>query len=294
LIINLQAGTVMTLNHLKRKLLSLIFTALLTNISFAGETITEVIPLFNRPASEVIPLISPLLEDTDRVIADGSNLIVKSAPERLGELIMLIDKLDAPLNNLLITVIQSRRATARELNAAARANLKLPRNNQLKPGTGITGHYYQTNDQNANESTQTIRVLEGNPAHISIGNSYPIQNFQIYNSGYGYGYPAVSTATEFIDATTGFTVTPRLIEQNPSLEKQQVILEILPWSENVNTNGQIETRNAQSTIKINLGEWVELAGSDENSRSNINGNRVIIRQTNQNRVHILVKVDKAD
>ncbi len=279
---------------MKRKLLSLIFITLLTNISFAAETMIEVIPLFNRPASEVIPLISPLLEDTDRVIADGSNLIVKSAPERLGELIMLIDKLDAPLNNLIITVIQSRHATARELNAAARVNLKLPRNNQLKPSAGITGHYYQTNDQNSNESTQTIRTLEGNPAHISVGNSYPIQNVQIYNSGYGYGYPAVSTATEFIDATTGFAVTPRLIEQNPSLEKQQVILEVSPWSENVNTNGQIETRNAQSTIKINLGEWVELGGSDENSRSSTNGNLATIRQTNQNRVHILVKVDKAD
>ena len=253
---------------------------------------TEVIPLFNRPASEVIPLISPLLEDTDRVIADGSNLIVKSAPERLGELIMLIDKLDAPLNNLIITVIQSRHATARELNAAARVNLRLPRNNQLKPSAGITGHYYQTNDQNSNESTQIIRTLEGNPAHISVGNSYPIQNVQIYNSG--YGYPAVSTTTEFIDATTGFAVTPRLIEKNPSLETQQVILDVSPWSENVSTNGQIETRNAQSTIKINLGEWVELGGSDENSRSSTNGNRATIRQTNQNRVHILVKVDKAD
>jgi hypothetical protein len=209
---------------------------------------------------------------------------------------MLIDKLDAPLNNLIITVIQSRHATARELNAAARVNLKLPRNNQLKPGAGITGHYYQTNDQNSNESTQIIRTLEGNPAHISVGNSYPIQNVQIYNSGYGYGYgyPAVSTTTEFIDATTGFAVTPRLIEKNPGLETQQVILEVSPWSENVTTNGQIETRNAQSTIKINLGEWVELGGSDENTRSSTNGNLATIRQTNQNRVHILVKVDKAD
>ena len=60
------------------------------------------------------------------------------------------------------------------------------------------------------------------------------------------------------------------------------------------TNGQIETRNAQSTIKINLGEWVELGGSDENIRRSTNGNRAILRQTNQNRVHILVKVDKAD
>ena len=164
---------------MKRKLLSLIFIALLNNISFAAETVIEVIPIFNRPASEILPLLSPLLEDTDRVIADGSNLLVKTRPERLGEIIMLIDKLDTPLNNLIITVIQSRHTTAEELNAAARANLKLTRNNRLKSSGRITGHYYQTDDQNANESTQTIRTLEGNTAHITTGNTYPMQNVQI-------------------------------------------------------------------------------------------------------------------
>jgi len=277
---------------LKRKLLLLIFITLFNNISFAAETISEVIPLFNRPASEILPLLSPLLEDTDRVIADGSNLIVKSAPERLGELIMLIDKLDTPLNNLIITVIQSRHNTAEELNAAARVNLNLSRNNRLKSSARITGHYYQTDDQNSNESTQTIKTLEGNTAHITVGKTYPIQNVQIYNSG--YGYPSFSTTTEFIDAATGFAVTPRVIEQNPSLPKQQVILDVSPWSEKVNTRGQLETRNAQSTIKINLGEWVELGGSDENSHSSTNRNLATIRQTNQNKLHILVKVDKAD
>ncbi len=277
---------------LKRKLLSIIIITLLNNISFAAETITEVIPLFNRPASEMLPLLSPLLEGADRVIADGSNLIVKTAPERLGELIMLIDKLDTPLNNLIITVIQSRQATAEKLNAAARANLNLSRNSRLKSSARMTGHYYQTDDQSSNENTQTIRTLEGNTAHITVGKTYPIQNVQTYN--FGYGFPAVSTSTEFIDTTTGFAVTPRLVEQNPSLEKQQVILDVSPWSEKMNTIGQIETRNAQSTIKMNLGEWVELGGSDENSHSSTNGNLATIRQTNQNKLRILVKVDKAD
>jgi type II secretory pathway component GspD/PulD (secretin) len=136
--------------------------------------------------------------------------------------------------------------------------------------------------------------LEGNAAHITVGKTYPIQNVEIYNSGYGYGYPAVSTSTEFIDTSTGFAVTPRLVEKNPSLPKQQVILEVSPWSEKVNTRGQLETRDAQSTIKINLGEWVELGGGDENSHSSTNGTLATIRQTNQNKLHILVKVDKAD
>jgi len=270
---------------LKRKLLSIIFITLLSNSLFAAETIIEVIPLFSRSASEILPLLSPLLEDTDRVIANGSSLLVKTTPERLADIIMFIDKLDTPQNNLIITVIQSRHTTAEELNTAARVNLNLPHNDPLRPGGRITGHYYQTEDQNSSESTQTIRTLEGNAAHIAVGKTYPIQNVQIYNSG--YGYPAVSTTTGLMNATTGFAVTPRLAEQ-------QVILDVSPWSETVNTRGQLETRNAQSTIKMNLGEWMELGGIDENSHSSANGNLSTIRQTNPNRLHILVKVDKAD
>ena len=277
---------------MKTKLLSFIFAILLNKISFAAETAIDVIPIFNRPASDIPALLSPMLEDTDRVIADGSNLLVKTRPERLGEIIMLINKLDTPLNNLIITVIQSRHTTAEELNATARVNLNLQRNGRLKSSGRISGNYYQTEDKSSDESTQTIRTLEGNPAHITVGKTYPIQNVQIYNSG--FGYPTVSTSTEFIDATTGFAVTPRLVEKNPGLGEQQVILDVSPWSDNLNRQGELETRNAQSTIKVNLGEWVELGASNENSHGSTNGNLATVRQTNQNKMHVLVKVDKAD
>jgi type II secretory pathway component GspD/PulD (secretin) len=272
---------------LKRKLLPLILITLLNNISFAAETIIEVIPVNNRPASEIQPLISPMLENTDRVIADGSNLIVKTTPDRLNEIKKFINNLDSRLNNLIITVIQSKHTTADELNAAARVNLNIPIDDMSKSSGRITGHYYQTDDRNSNESTQTIRTLEGNTAHITVGKTYPIQNVQIYNFGYGYGYPAVSTATEFINATTGFAVTSRLAGQ-------QALLDVSPWSDKANARGQLETQGAQSTIKINLGEWVELGGIDETSQNSTNGNLATIRQTRENRLRILVKVDKAD
>jgi type II secretory pathway component GspD/PulD (secretin) len=258
---------------------------LLHSISFAAETMTEVITLFNRPASEILPLLNPLLEDTDRVIADGSNLIVKSAPERLGEIILLIDKLDAPINNLLITVMHSRHVTARELNAATR----LSRNGRLKPGAGITGHHYQTNDQDSSESTQTIRIMEGKTAYIAVGKSYPTENIQTYNSG--YFFPNVFPTTEYIDTTTSFEVTPRLIGQNPSSDKQQVILDVSPAASQLNTRGEIQNQNLQTTIKINLGEWVELGESDQNN--NIIQNATI-RRTNKSKSHTLIKVEKAN
>ena len=270
---------------MKSKFLSLILIILLSNISFAAETIIEVIPVYNRPASEIQPLINPMLENTDRVIADGSNLIVKTTPDRLNAIKKFINNLDTRPNNLIITVIQSRHTSAEELNAAARVNLNIPVDDLSKSGGRITGHYGQTQNQSANESTQTIRTLEGNTAYIKAGNAYPIQNVQIYNSG--YGYPTVSSSTEFIDATTGFAVTPRLAGQ-------QAILDVSPWSDNANARGQIDTQSAQSTLKVNLGEWVELGGIDETSQNSTNGNLANTRQTGENRLRILVKVDKAD
>jgi type II secretory pathway component GspD/PulD (secretin) len=270
---------------LKSKILSLIFIILLSNISFAAGTIIEIIPVYNRPASEIQPLINPMLENTESVIADGSNLIVKTTPDRLNEIKKLINNLDTRLNNLIITVIQSRRTTAEQLNAAARVNLNIPIDGFSKFSGRISGYYGQTQNQSENESTQTIRTLEGSTAYIKAGNIYPIQSIQIYNSG--YGYPAVSSSTQLIEATTGFAVTPRLAGQ-------QAILDVSPWSDKANARGQLKTQNAQSIIRVNLGEWVELGGIDETSQNSTNGNLSNNRQTSENRLHILVKVDKAD
>jgi hypothetical protein len=256
-----------------------------STISSAEETILEVISLSNRPASEIQPLLSPLLEITDQVIADGSNLIVRTTPERLAEIKTIISKLDARQSNLIITVIQSSQTTADELNAVARVQLNIPVDDLSKSGGRINGHVYQTQDNHGNENIQTIRTMEGNTAYIKAGSTYPIQNVQIYNSG--YGYPSVSTTNEIIEATTGFAVTPRLAGR-------QVILDVSPWSDKINRRGQIQTHDAQSTITINLGEWVELGGIGENSNSSTNRTLSTIRQTSKNQLHILVKVDQVD
>jgi type II secretory pathway component GspD/PulD (secretin) len=269
---------------LKIKLLLLTFIILLNKISFAAETIIEIIPINNRPASEIQPLINPMLENTDRVIADGYNLIVKTTPDRLNAIKNFINTLDTRLHNLVITVIQSRQTSAEQLNAAARVKLNAPIDD-LSKSSGITGYSGQSQNQNANENIQTIRTLEGNTAYIKAGNTYPIQNVQIYNSG--YGYPAVSTSTQLIDATTGFAVTPRLAGQ-------QAILDVSPWSDKANAQGQLEIQSAQSTLKFNLGEWVELGGIDESSQNSAIGNLANNMQTSETRLRILVKVDKAD
>jgi hypothetical protein len=62
----------------------------------------------------------------------------------------------------------------------------------------------------------------------------------------------------------------------------------------MNKRGQIQTQDAQSTIRMNLGEWVELGGIGENSDSSTTGNFSTTRQSSRNQLHILVKVDQVD
>ncbi len=261
-----------------KKLLALIFISLLNSSALADDTVIEVIPLTNRPAFEILPLLGPLLGNTAQLIDNGSNLLVKTTPDRLAEIKSIVKQLDVRQSNLVITVMQSRQTNADELNAAARAQLNVPIDNPSRSGGRVIGHLYQTQAKDADESTQTIRTMEGVPAHIKAGNVYPRQ----YSSTYGY-----ATATEHTEATTGFAVVPRLAGQ-------QVILSVSPWSDKMNGRGQIETQNAQSTIRINLGEWVELGGVGENTSSSSNGALVNTRQTGDSQMHILVKVDRAD
>ena len=270
---------------LKRLLILLVFKILLNCCAYAESNIIEVIPLVNRPASEIQPLLEPLLENTDRAIADGSNLLVKTSPARLAKIKSFIAKLDTHPNDLIITVLQSRQATADELNMQIRPQINVPGTDLSKSTGNVSGYTYQTQDRNDLDHKQTLRTQEGKPAYIKAGNTFPIQNYQSYSSGYGYS--GASSSTEYVEASTGFSVTP-------TLSGQQVTLEIAPWSENFETRSRIQTQEAQATVTVNLGEWIEIGAVNESKESS--GNRALARswQTHENKLHILIKAEKAE
>jgi hypothetical protein len=204
--------------------------------------------------------------------------LVKTAPDRLAEIKAIVSQLDVRQSNLVITVIQSNQSTADELNAAARVQLSGSADDSFRSGGRVIGHLYQTQDKNADKNIQTVRTMEGVAAHIKTGNIYPGQ----YSSSYGY-----ATAAEPIEATTGFEVIPRLAGQ-------QVVLSVSPWSDKMNGRGQLEVQNAQSTLRVNLGKWVEIGGVGESSNSSSNSAFVNTRQTDGRQMHILVKVDRVN
>ena len=255
----------------------------LSSLSSANETVMEVIPLHNRPASELIPLIGPLLEGSEHIIDNGSNLIVKASPARLEEIKLFITKLDTNLSNLSITVMQSKTTTAEELNAAANIRLHIPLDHPSNLSGIIRGRYANTADLDSNNTTQVIRTLEGQAAYIKTGKIHPVHDYTV--SGWGYRYPAISSNTQFIEATTGFEITPRLTGH-------QVTMKVSPWSDKMNNQGDIETQSASTTLRANLGEWVEIGNISESSQASNTGYLYHSYSTENTKIHILIKVEK--
>ena len=267
-------------------LLLILLLSLNSTLILADASVMEIIQLQNRTSEDISVVIAPLLEPQDRVIANGNTLIVKTTPARLKTLQQLINKLDTPIQNLIITVIQDQHMTAEALNA--RANIQVQgqhtSNSAIIRGR-INGHFNQSRGQSNINNNQTVRTIEGRPAHIEVGKVQPIRRKSTYHSP--YGYHETTTTTDFIKATTGFAVTPRLAGSH------QVILDVAPWSDRFNKYGAIETQGAQTTVRVNLGEWVEIGSISEDSYTQRNGFLSHSSRNQSNNLHILIKVDKA-
>ncbi len=262
---------------------SIIFTLFLF-FSTVSQAVMEIITVNNRPASEVKTLLAPLLQPEDVVVANGANLIIRTSPERLIEIQEIISTLDTPLENLIITVVQGRNISADEFNAAANFKAHVSTRDSYRNPVQINARLRQTKNNTITDNTQTLRTLDGQPAYIKVGNVNPVQNIQYHPSA--YGYPAISTHTQYIETSTGFAVTPRLTGNN------RVILNISPWSDQMSNNRQISTQGAQTTLQVQLGEWIELGGNIENSQSTTRGILSEVRSTQTQNMHILIKVEK--
>lgn len=260
------------------------FFFVLTTASFNANSALEIIPLQNRSASELSAIITPLLEGSERVIANRSNLIIKASPAKIEGIKSLIRQLDTPLANLSITVVQSRNTNAQQLNASANVKLYIPLDKPADFKGSARGRFAQTEGFKNSDNTQVIKTLEGQTATIRTGKIHPVQNFSVAQSA--YGQPVVSSNTQLIEASTGFLVTPHLTGEN------QVTLEVTPWSDKFNNTGTIDLQGANTTIRINLGEWVEIGGVDEQQHLSKNKTLSHKYSTSNNKLDIFIKVDK--
>lgn len=248
-------------------------------MAIADTASMEVITLQNRPAAQVQPILTPLLESDEVVSGDGFNLIVKASPPRLEAIRTLIKRLDVRLHNLMISVLQSSRQTAEQLNAKA-AILAAPSIIRMH---GMTG---DTRDFDSKRNTRQLRTLDGQPAHIQISQIKPVDNVTLYGSGYGSSGIAIDT--HLLEAGAGFAVIPHLQGND------EIMLDIAPWSERFLRDGTIADQQVKTSIRARLGEWIAIGGIGYSNQDRHRGFKGLNYATRDHQTRILIKVDLAD
>lgn len=235
----------------------------------------EVIPLNNRQAEELIPMLRPLLGSNETITGMHNQLIVRASPRKLREIKSILEKIDAELKNLRITVKQGFRSKLNKLEQGIDADIPLGEAgrviiNSADKNVGgliiegeegvLRGRLLHKKSELDEMDTQVITTLEGNPATIYFSQRVPLNEKRRVRNGSKF---IELESTRFKDVRTGFIVLPHI-------RGDQVVLEISPQQSRVK-NGKIETTGLNTVIKGQVGKWLELGGLSLNENEQSSG-----------------------
>ncbi len=267
----------------------------------ADQQVLEVITLGYRQADEVIPTLRPLLAPDATLTGMDNRLIVRTTPENLAQLKQVLAAIDSKPRQLLISVRQSSMADASRdaasisgtVSAGGNATVTVPRppSAQRDPGvvvqsgrTRIEGRAISSGSTQDAGVTQTVQVLEGNSAFIRVGQSAPVTSTQLTPTPSG---TRITQSTQFVDADTGFYVTPRV-------SGNRVTLEISTERDRVrNTNtGAVSVQRVATVVSGRLGEWIEVGGSSANVERTQSEPLAQRRGESRDERRVMLKVDE--
>lgn len=215
-------------------------------IAVAGEAwagqVFELVPLAHRRPEEVAPLLRPLLSPGDVLTYGNNQLAVKTSPEQMAQLKALLQSLDQKPHRLLISVRQGDSRSLEALNAGLAVG-----------GRALAGHLYQTEQDDSRDALQQVQTLDGAPARIQAGSS------RMVPARDAYGRRVLVEQ----NLSSGFAVLARLVGDGEAL------LEIQPWSDRPDAFNprRVQNRQAHTTLRAKLGQWVMLGGMGEEQSS---------------------------
>jgi len=251
---------------IKNRWLWLLLALSLTLQSHAANDF-KIFTLQHRFAEEVLPTIQAVIGNHGTASAIQNQLIVRTDSKTMAEVEQTIATLDTARENFTISVKRQNNVTGTSRNTAIKGrtrigNVAIQTGNDARSGRdGIQIGLEDNQTSSRQSSQQFIRVTDGAPAYISVGESIPYTSEWVMLTR---RYAVRQVSTEFVDIGTGFTVRARSIGS-------QVELEITPTFSSLQQNGRIEFEQLSSTVQAQRGEWVNLGGmmqdKDEVSRA---------------------------
>jgi hypothetical protein len=268
---------------LKNLLLTL--TLFLLSFSAHAETEFKIITLQHRFASDLLPVIEPMVGADGTATGMNNQLILRASPERMIEIEKTVTKLDAARANRKITVKTSNNLQSEQQRVEAKGSTKIGKvtvsnDRRVEPNSGRV-EIEQSSRNTQQNSNQFINVLDGERAFIRVGQIIPFTQEWITITR---RYVQIEHITDWHEISTGFAVRPRTVGN-------QVELEITPRIAQLNNRGVIDFEELTTVIRTTLGNWVDIGGTmqknDEVSRK-ILGMHNTSSQQNSN---LSIKVD---
>jgi type II secretory pathway component GspD/PulD (secretin) len=135
---------------------------------------------------------------------------------------------------------------------------------------------------------QSVRVMEGREAFISIGQSVPVRERQVQRTVIGGRVvEQVVEGTQYRDVASGFYVLPRLAGD-------RVTLDVSSQRESLarRSTGSVNVQSVVTTVSGRLGEWMELGGvgQDATGQQSVLLGRSVTSSRDSRRV--LIKVEE--
>jgi len=177
-----------------------------------------------------------------------------------------------PLRNLQIEVRQIQRSSREQTGVQASGTLQLDASEQEPAQARVRLRDQQ--DHQSSTAVQQVLVLNGRSAHIVLRSSTP---FRLMQTVFRNGQALRIQGTVLLDASTGFTATPRW----DGSDRAELELAATQAS---------AASSTASTLVVPLGEWVTVAESDLESQSARSGMLGNTRQAEQQASELQVRL----
>jgi len=251
--------------------LVLIVLLLMPMLSHAAEKqVLEVISLGYRQADDVIPMLRPLLAPGGTITGTKNQLVVRTTRANMAELKQVLAAVDSAPRRLMISVRQSSGMDTSRDAASVQGSVDVGTNARVtvpgRPGTTgdpgvsvqsgrtrVEGNVVSSQSARNDQLTQSVQVLEGNPAFIRTGQSAIVPNTQIIDTL--TGRQIIQGGGQTVEANTGFYATPRV-------NGDRVTLEIGTSRERLRNleTGSVSGQHVSTVVSGRLGEWIEIGG----------------------------------
>lgn len=224
----------------------------------------KIFTLSHRFASDIAPIIAPMVDQSGTMSAVQNQLIIRTDPTTMRQIEAIVQSLDTPIINRKVSFSFNRQNDNESGNTALsgnirRGNISIGNDRGDSPNSGRVLIERNTT-QHLNSTTQFVNVQDGQTAFIRVGQLVPFTQEWVTLT---QRYTHIQTNTTFQEVSTGFAVQPMSLNH-------QVTLTIHPRIATLNNRQTIDFEELSTTINIPLGEWVNLGGmlqqQDEISR----------------------------